>query len=256
MYIENKFSENALKSLKRFEVPIYMISSKLRPFIKAYGIKYPFNAAEIRLLQQTVPDDWGYVASKFKATSLHHVGSDYQYLAFYDMWALSDEILKICKTGYGYQIKKLSDLRRKMMNDYVKLRNRDPKAFITTIISVVEDTNTGESYCLKAPAVKHGDFFYFFNYQVSKNCKTDYFCCDEVTMLHKGDYFDGGTGLSYRTKYNGRYNWSNILRVKHIWEHYPEDTIGKLDGLVKKNNWSYCDISSTDLRPRLERKVS
>jgi hypothetical protein len=101
-------SQNAQKCIDNFEYPIPMFTKfNLSSFLKAYQKAYPANLNEYAFLAKISVADWKFCAKRFRCTSWHHYGPTAQRTGFWDLWALSDEILSKCRTKdgrYQYQL--------------------------------------------------------------------------------------------------------------------------------------------------------
>lgn len=227
--MDESISRNALQSIRYFEVPLESIKRKtLKEFLKAYNRCYPFKIDEYKALSQLTDQDWQFFARQYLPTVHHHYGCDYQYLGFYDLWALAEDILNKARTPRGsYNIQSLTDKNKSTQKEFNEAKNNEKYyQFTTVVISMFPHKDDEGKFIIKAPALVCKDKIYFYDY-VSYRDQNDLELhhCEEINCLKRGKtaFHD----VFCYVRYTGTYEIDKLDTVSH-WDIYPKDVPGRL----------------------------
>lgn len=165
-------SHNATLCIQKHELPLgCMDIEHISKFLVDYQRAYPQRITEYIFLSKCTPDDWKFCAKRlYQCTSWHHFGPLAQRAGFWDMWALSDKLLAICKTAKGeYRHQLLKDLQNRY---YKSARDRMNSEYNKNIVRLCVFKYANDSITINAPGLlrefwtksQHKKFLIYFDY--------------------------------------------------------------------------------------------
>ena len=196
---DNWKSRNATNAIKQHMLPMVCFNlDHIRPFLRDYQSAYPKRLDELSLLSKLSPDDWKAVAKQFKCTEWHHYGQAAQRVGFWDMWAVAEVVLSVCRSSSGkYQIQLLKEQQQKYFKQYRKKANQLNAGRCVRLIMFKYESDKGEIY---APGIlkesyrghknshRHAEVFYMDYLLAGKFHKNDivhYLSAEDTSVKYR-----------------------------------------------------------------------
>lgn len=141
-------SVNAANAIKQHMLPMVCFNSDhIKAFLTEYQSAYPDKIAELSLLSKLSPEDWKAVAKQYKCTEWHHYGQAIQRVGFWDMWAVAEVVLSICRTASGnYSVQLFRDQQQQYYKQYRTQVNKDNSNQIVRLVMFRYASDVGELY--------------------------------------------------------------------------------------------------------------